>query len=73
MRLPSPTRPRPVPGPTCVEGTKILSTSKRGETKMKLSGKICVITGGASGIGLETARCFARAGGVKYAPKGYCR
>jgi len=40
---------------------------------MKLSGKICVITGGASGIGLETARCFARAGGVKYAPKGYCR
>lgn len=31
---------------------------------MKLGGKICVITGGASGIGLEIARCFAVAGGT---------
>ncbi|MBS9405526.1 SDR family NAD(P)-dependent oxidoreductase [Halomonas sp. TRM85114] len=30
---------------------------------MKLDDKICVITGGASGIGLENAKCFADAGG----------
>jgi len=29
---------------------------------MKLNGKICVITGGASGIGRKTAMCFASAG-----------
>jgi len=29
---------------------------------MELEGKICVVTGGASGIGLEIVRCFAAAG-----------
>ena len=30
---------------------------------MTLTDKICIITGGASGIGLEIARTFAEAGG----------
>ena len=31
---------------------------------MDLNGKICIVTGGASGIGLEIARVFAEAGGI---------
>jgi 3-hydroxybutyrate dehydrogenase len=31
---------------------------------MKLDGKICIVTGGASGIGLEISRKYAAAGGV---------
>jgi 3-hydroxybutyrate dehydrogenase len=30
---------------------------------MKLNGKICAVTGGAGGIGLDIAKCFAGAGG----------
>ena len=30
---------------------------------MTLTDKICIITGGASGIGLEIAKTFAQAGG----------
>src|SRR5215510_15338045 len=35
---------------------------KREETSMDIKGKVCVVTGGASGIGEATARAFAQAG-----------
>ena len=31
---------------------------------MTLDDKVCIITGGASGIGLEIARRYAKAGGI---------
>lgn len=39
-------------------------TQAKGETTMTLDERICIITGGASGIGLEIAKTFAAAGGT---------
>src|SRR5438309_3464218 len=40
----------------------INNNEKTGNKNMHVKGKVCVVTGGASGIGEATARAFAKAG-----------
>ena len=60
----------PFPSPTSVWHTKAHQSILPSRPELSAKGKTVIVTGGGSGIGAETARCFAEAGASRIAILG---
>ncbi|KAI9745013.1 MAG: hypothetical protein M1818_001291 [Claussenomyces sp. TS43310] len=60
----------PFPSPTSIWHTKTYQSISPTRPELSAKGKTVVVTGGGTGIGAETARCFAEAGASRIALLG---